>query len=164
MKLFYRFPVVSILASVAMVGSFMLSSKAIAEGSADGFRASLEKWVQARTLISKERSDWLVERQYLESTRDLLKDERDSLREQIAALEASQTGADEERRNLVLARGDYQQTSLRLADRIAGLERRVTRLIPKLPAPLTDRLEPLLVHARRHTACGHDTRALFIVN
>lgn len=25
-------------------------------------------------------------------------------------------------------------------------------------------LEPLLVHARRHTACGHDTRALFIVN
>lgn len=114
-------------------------------GGSDGFRVRMEKWVEARTILSKERSDWLVDKQFLESTRDMLLRERDALREEIEALEAAQSGADQERRDLVLARGELQQSNLSLSTKIADLEAQVLRLIPSLPEPLQKRLDPLLV-------------------
>lgn len=111
----------------------------------DGFRARMEKWVEARTVLSKERSDWAVEKQFLEATRDMLQRERDVLREDIEELEAAQSGADQERRELVLLRAEFQQSTLSLEDKIADLEAQVMRLVPRLPDPLQRRLDPLLV-------------------
>lgn len=130
--------------AIAVVLGLLAASLATAEG-ADGFRARMEKWVEARTLLSKERSDWAVEKQYLEATRDLLRRERDALREEVKTLEASQGGADEERRDLLLRRGEYQRLAGVLAGRIADLETQVLALAPRLPEPLQKRLEPLLV-------------------
>ena len=118
---------------------------AIAQTDSDAFRARMEKWVETRTLLSKERSDWVVEKQFLQSTRDLLRDERDALREEIARLEASKTGAEEERATLAERRGDYQRTGEVLGMKITALEAKVKDLLPRLPAPLTKRLEPLFV-------------------
>jgi len=112
---------------------------------ADGFRVRMEKWVEARTIVSKERSDWVVDKQLLESTRDMLRRERDALREEIAELEAAQSGADQERRELVLARAEFQQSTLSLETKIAELEAQVLRLVPSLPEPLQKRLDLLLV-------------------
>lgn len=131
--------------SAALVAGFCFTTTAFADGGSDAFRVRMEKWVEARTVLSKERSDWIVERQYLESTRDLLKDERDSLRDEIKRLEESQTGADQERQNLVLEKDDFQQSSDVLSLKIRALEDQVKTLVPKLPVPLVDRLEPLLV-------------------
>jgi hypothetical protein len=133
------------VAGVALAAVLLAASLADAESAADGFRARMEKWVEARTLLSKERSDWAVEKQYLESTRDLLRRERDALREEVKTLEASQGGADEERRELLLRRGEYQRLAGVLAGEIADLEAQVMALAPRLPEPLQKRLEPLLV-------------------
>ena len=137
----------AILAGLAGTIAFTLAlaPTAHAEGGSDAFRARMEKWVEARTILSKERSDWIVEKQYLESTRDLLKDERDSLRDEIKRLEESQTGADEERQILASEKDDYQRTSDVLSLKIRALEEQVTALVPRLPTPLVERLEPLLV-------------------
>jgi hypothetical protein len=133
------------VAGIALAAVLLPASLADAESTADGFRARMEKWVEARTLLSKERSDWAVEKQYLESTRDLLRRERDALREEVKTLEASQGGADEERRELLLRRGEYQRLAGVLAGEIADLEAQVMALAPRLPEPLQKRLEPLLV-------------------
>ena len=122
------------------------SAQSVAAGEgADGFRARMEKWVETRTVLSKERSDWRVDQQYLESTRDMLVRERDALREEIEVLEAAQSGADQERAELVQERGELQQANLALATKITDLEAQVLALVPRLPEPLQKRLDPLLV-------------------
>lgn len=146
----YRSDRSSRLLAAFIVLSLSVSTLAAAQGAgragdSTAFRAQVEKWVEARTTLSKERSDWLVDKQFLESTRDLLRRERDALREEIAELEAAQSGADQERRDLVLARGELQQANQSLSAGIADLEAQVLRLIPRLPEPLQTRLEPLLV-------------------
>ncbi|MCA9505444.1 MAG: DUF3450 family protein [Myxococcales bacterium] len=105
----------------------------------------MEKWVEARSVLSKERSDWLVEKQFLESTRDMLRGERDALREEIKELEAAQSGADQERRDLALRRAEYQQSATSLETKIRDLEAQVVALVPSLPEPLQERLQMLLV-------------------
>lgn len=111
----------------------------------DEFRARMEKWVEARKLISEEKSDWEVDRESLEATRDLLRQQKESLTASIAELEESSTAADEERRELLLQRGELQRARGVLADRIRAMEEEVLAIVPQLPHPLQEKLEPLLV-------------------
>ena len=138
-------PITMIAISLQAFALTSALSTASAESTADGFRAKMEKWVETRTLLSKERSDWAVDKEILRSTRDLLKRERDALRTEVEELEASHTGAEQERNDLLLRRGDYQRLSTSLGGELANLERQVLALVPQLPAPLQKRLEPLLV-------------------
>lgn len=116
-----------------------------AEGGATAYRAQLEKWVEARQLLSKERADWLVERDYLKATRDLLVQERDALRAEIAEYEETNSGVDDERRDLLLERGEYQRTARALEGQVRALEEQVLAVIPRFPETLQKRLEPLIV-------------------
>lgn len=111
----------------------------------DEFRARMEKWVEARKLISEEKSDWEVDRESLEATRDLLRQQKATLTASIAELEETSTAADEERRELLLQRGELQRARGVLADRIRSMEEEVLAIVPQLPAPLQEKLEPLLV-------------------
>ncbi len=109
------------------------------------FRAKMEKWVETRQLISKERSDWAEDREMLRSTRDLLKREKEALEAEVAEFEETATVADEERRQLLLQRGENQRASLALEEEIRHMEEQVLALAPRLPEPLQAKLEPLLV-------------------
>jgi hypothetical protein len=116
-----------------------------AEADIERFRAKLDKWVEAREILSKERSEWVVDSDYLRATRDLLADEKKALQKEIAEFEALDQDAGEERRMLLVERGGYQRSAQFLAEELVGLERQVLDLAPRLPAPLKKRLEPLLV-------------------
>jgi len=133
-----------ITALVALIASFF-APPSLAENRVDEYRAKLEKWVQARQLASKERADWLVEKEYLEATRKLLSQERKVLQAEIKEFEDTNTGDDEERRDLLLQRGEYQRSARALEEQIRGLEEQVLVLVPSLPEPLQKRLEMLLV-------------------
>lgn len=142
-----RFPIAvrAVLAALAVV---LVSDGASAQDGVNGvdeFRARMEKWVEARKLISEEKSDWEVDRESLEATRDLLRQQKESLTASVAELEESSTAADEERRELLLQRGELQRARGVLADRIRSMEEEVLAIAPQLPAPLQEKLEPLLV-------------------
>jgi hypothetical protein len=141
MPLLATLPLAAISASIAL----LVASSSMAESRIGDYRARMEKWVEARQLLSKERADWLVEQEYLRSTRDLLRQERDALRAEIEEFEETNTGVDEERRDLLLQRGEYQRAARSLEDRIRVLEEQVLAIVPELPEPLRDRLELLLV-------------------
>ena len=108
------------------------------------FRADLDKWVEAREALSKERSDWLVDKEYLLATRKLLAEEKKALKADILEFEASDQGASEERGALLIERARYQRAGASLKDQLAVLERRILEVVPRLPEPLQKRLEPLL--------------------
>ncbi len=130
---------------LTVVGLLGLSVPAVAAESVDAFRSKMEKWVETRQLISAEQSDWREEQQTLRAERDLLKAQRTALRESVKALEATDTAADEERRQLLLERGERQRASRALEDKIRAYEEEVLAIVPQLPAPLQEKLKPLLV-------------------
>lgn len=118
---------------------------ASAESTVSDFRTRTEKWIETRQIISEERADWEVEEDSLRATRDLLRKQKTALEEQIADLEKTSSFADEERRDLLLARGDHQRAGRALEERIRSMEEQVRALAPQLPEPLHRKLEPLLV-------------------
>ena len=126
----------------------LLTGSARAEGGAaqlDAFRAKMDKWVETRRILSAERSDWDAEQETLKATRDLLQQQKAALEAEVAELEGTSTVADDERRELLLRRGEYQRARTALEERIRALEEQVLALVPQLPAPLQEKLEPLRV-------------------
>lgn len=109
------------------------------------FKAKMEQWVETRQLISEERTEWEADRETLRATRDLLKQRRAALEAEVEDLESSSTTADDERRDLLLKRGEYQRSAALLADEIRGMEAAVLEIAERLPEPLQQKLEPLLV-------------------
>ncbi len=114
-------------------------------GEVDAFRTRMTKWVETQKLISEEKADWEADRESLESTRDLLRQQKESLEKSIADLEETTTAADDERRELLLERGALQRARGVLAERIRNLETDVLALVERFPSPLQEKLEPLLV-------------------
>lgn len=137
------------LSALSLVGAPTASGAAGAAG-VDGFRDKLAKWVETRQLVSQEKSDWDAERETLRASRDLLQQQKKELQAQIAEFEASATQSDEERRDLLLQRGEYQRANAALAGEIGALEQQVKALVPRLPAPLQEKLKPLLVQIPEH--------------
>jgi hypothetical protein len=132
----------TVLVFLALMGVLPNGTRA---AEVDGFRVKLEKWVETRQLISEEKSDWEVEQETLRATRDLLAQQKEALQAEIEELQASQTASDEERRDLLLRRGEYQRANRVLEDQIRAMEEQVLDLAPRLPEPLQRKLEPLLV-------------------
>ena len=81
----------------------------------------------------------------MRATRELLEQQREALLAEIAELEESNTASDDERRDLLLERGEYQRAGRALEEKIRTLEEKVRKLEPQLPQPLQDRLQLLLV-------------------
>jgi len=132
-------------AFVALVAAPLLLAEGDAFAEVGDFKAKMEQWVETRQLVSEERTEWQADRETLRATRDLLKQRRAALQTEIAELEGSSTTADDERRELMLERGEYQRSAALLADEIRGMEEKVLALAPRLPEPLQQKLEPLLV-------------------
>ena len=110
-----------------------------ATGAAAGLqttRDTLDKWVETRQLISKEKNDWLLEESILNDTRSLLKNELHRLKEAISELEASATAADQDREKLAQEKSDLSAASEVIAGNLAQLERQLKQIIQTLPEPL----------------------------
>jgi len=116
-----------------------------ADTPADAFRTKIEKWVETRQLVSQEKSEWDAEQESLRATRDLLKQQKQALAAEIAALQETSTVADEEREDLLIRRDEAQRSAATLQAEIRAMEEAVLALAPRLPDPLREKLELLLV-------------------
>lgn len=135
-----------------------------AEARIDDFRVKVEKWVETRQILSEEKSDWAAEHELLRSTRDLLRQQRKALKEEIATLDATITEADQERVDLLLKRGEFQRSTTSMEEWLARLEADLVALVPRLPEPLQDKLEPLLVQIPEDPTEGRVTLGQRLIN
>jgi hypothetical protein len=106
-------------------------------------RETLERWVETRRVISKERRDWAVGREMLNDRIELVQREIESLRGKIADAERSIAEADKSRQELVDESAALDETSAVLVEVIARLEERTRALLPRLPEPIRARVRPL---------------------
>lgn len=107
-------------------------------------RSTLEEWVLAERTLSAETEDWAAERATIEDIIRLLQDEKSRLQESLDEVQSRLTEADQHRSQLLDERKQLQAASSVLTPEIARYEARLRALAPTLPAPLQERIQPLL--------------------
>lgn len=115
-----------------------------AESSLDQARVSLEKWVEARQLISKTTADWQADKEMLQQTAQLFERELASIQEQMSKLSTNNTQVEKERAQATELLQASNQSLDWVREQAGTLEAKITSLAPRLPAPLQETLKPIL--------------------
>lgn len=107
-------------------------------------RATLEKWVESRQLISKTETAWHSDKETLQQTIQLFEREIGSVEEQISKFSTNNTQIAKERSEAEGLKSS-SETALTTARQFATeLEGQIKALVPRLPVPLQEILKPLL--------------------
>lgn len=135
--------------AVVLIGAFtvgIVSASISADDAAQEIqstRQSLEKWIEIRRLISEEKKDLALSKEMLNERIQLVRKEIESLRERISNTEDNIAETDQKRAEMIQDNERLKQASRVLAEKLSGFEMRIHALLPKLPNPIRDRIQPL---------------------
>lgn len=110
----------------------------------DDTRSTIEQWVETEQIISKETSQWEIEKGLLEKTYALLTSEVARLDSELKDLKTSASATDEERSSLTAQKESLKAASKVVASSIGSLENSLKAIIPSLPDPLIEKIRPLI--------------------
>lgn len=108
-------------------------------------RASLEKWVEARQLISKAKSDWQMDKETLQQTLQLYQRELKLVGEQMSKVSTNSAQVEKERTEAEELKKSSNEALDRARQFAADFEGQLKQQIPQLPMPLQEILKPLLL-------------------
>lgn len=106
-------------------------------------RGALDRWVETRKLIARERADWALGKELLAERIALMEREIAAVEARELDVKANLTQAESKRAELLAVDEAQQATARARATRIAALETRTQALLARLPQPLRKRVEPL---------------------
>jgi septal ring factor EnvC (AmiA/AmiB activator) len=106
-------------------------------------RALLQEWVETRRQISKERSDWALAKDLLESRIALIEGEIGAVRNRTAEIQADIAKTDKSRAEIEADKVRFAATSAELASALVGLEERTRALVRRLPVSVREKLAPI---------------------
>ncbi|MBN2511455.1 MAG: DUF3450 family protein [Sedimentisphaerales bacterium] len=109
----------------------------------EGTRGMLEKWIEIKRIISKEKRDFELAREILKDRTNLVQQEIESLHGKIIDAENSIAEADKKRSDMVSENEKFRAVSSSLGNSLALLEQRTQQLVCRLPDPIQQRLKPL---------------------
>jgi FtsZ-binding cell division protein ZapB len=109
----------------------------------DNVRTTLEKLIQTRGIISKEKQEWAEDREIINERIELVQREITSLREKISQAEQSISEADKKRAELLEENETLKSAAEVLKGIVSRLEALTITLEKRLPNPLRDRVKPL---------------------
>ncbi|MEM1222628.1 MAG: DUF3450 family protein [Verrucomicrobiota bacterium] len=107
-------------------------------------RDVLDQWVETRQIISKEQSEWRVEKAILGDTKVLLSSELDRLNKELEEMELTATEADEERSELTAEKDNLEAAANVIGKKIIDLEIQLKEIIARLPQPLLESIQPII--------------------
>ncbi len=94
-------------------------------------------------MISRERQDWRVGREMLESRTELVRREIDTLRQQTAQATNDMGEVDRKLDELRAQNAELAQATAGLGEAVAKLEARMLAALDRVPVPIRDRVKPL---------------------
>lgn len=137
--------VISLIAAMAMIlAPAGLLAQAADPSPLDESLSKLSEWVQVRSLISEEKADWEIEKLTIEDIIVVFEKEISELDEQIKAAEEVTSQADEKRLGLLEERDALRDVAAEVAKVVAGQERAMKLMLPRLPEPLLQEIKPLV--------------------
>ena len=137
--------VITALAPVLAIGLLMIGAGPAEESGSDvdATRAALEKWVETRRIISREKRDWAMGREMLTARIDLVQRRIETLRTKIDDAGDSIAEADRKRMELIDENEKLKEASSILNEQLVALEERTRALLKGLPGPIRERVKPL---------------------
>lgn len=111
--------------------------------SVDSVRQLLQRYVETRRVISKERLEFARSKDALANRIALVEEEIAAFRSRVAETRESLATAERRRDELVAENEALKTTSDALSKTIGVLERRTLALLPRLPEPIRDRVKPI---------------------
>jgi hypothetical protein len=132
-----------IIIVVLLVTALGWATEPLVRDNIDNVRNTLEKWIETRRLISKEKQDWALGREMLNEQIELVKREITSLGEKITQAKESITDADKKRVELEAENNKFKNASDTLKSIVDKLEARTIALNKRLPDPIRERIKPL---------------------
>lgn len=109
----------------------------------DTTRTTIEKWVETKSLLSKEKREWTLGRETLQDRIDVHAREIESLKKRIADAETKIAEADKLHGELAVEDARLGTSEQKLRQEIVVLEKRTRELLPRLPEPLREQLTPV---------------------
>lgn len=119
-------------------------------------RSVLDKWIEAKQIVSKEKSDWRVEEVIFTDTKAVLTNELKRLNQILEDFASSTTSADQVIEELTLRRALLLAGTDAVESTMADLEAQIKTIVQGLPAPLVEIIKPLL---RRIPADPENTKS-----
>ncbi len=105
-------------------------------------RATLERWVETRRIISKEAAERTLGRELLEERMRVVEADIAAVKASIAEAEAAVATVEAESQKLVKERETLADAAQRLAGETAAIETRTKELIARLPDPVREKIRP----------------------
>ena len=109
----------------------------------ESLRDLLEKWVQTKQLISRERQRAREQKEILEQRIDLMKNQVTGVREKIEETRARIGDAEEKQAELNARKAKEEESLTALKEEIGPLESRTAALLSRLPEPVQDKVRAL---------------------
>lgn len=106
-------------------------------------RATVEKWIETRRLISQEKQDWRIGRDVLESRVGIIQKETAALQEKIGQATNETADVDRKLADLSSQEQQAQAASERMRVVIADAETRVKALLERTPEPVREKVKQL---------------------
>jgi hypothetical protein len=138
-------------AGTALLGALLAAPVAAQEATAlpaavdkvEDTRAMLDKWVETRSVIAKERRDWQLGKEMLQQRIEVIKQEIATLRGKIGDAEKSLGDAEKKHQELIRDNARLKEASSALQGVVGALEARTKTLLKQLPEPIKERTKPL---------------------
>lgn len=109
----------------------------------DATREALARWTESQRIISREKQEWRLGKQTLETRIAVARREIESLDKRIGDANKGVADADKERAGKVAEKEQLDAVAAGLAERVAVLEARLMKMLPRLPEPLATNIKPL---------------------
>jgi hypothetical protein len=120
----------------ALFGAGRASPQADVAQKLDQTRSALEKWVETRQVISKEKRDWSLAKEVLAERIAVVKAQIESVKKSIAESETASAEAAKKKAELTAESDRLKSTVQSLNGTVGTLESRVKVLLPQLPEPI----------------------------
>ncbi|MDG1702399.1 MAG: DUF3450 family protein [Opitutae bacterium] len=133
---------IPIFSTLLILSTFKMSL--FGEKLIDETRTTIEQWVETEQIISKEKSEWDIEKGLLEKTYALLSSEVERLNSELDDLKESASASDEERSTLAAEKESLKAAAKVVSSSIGSLEIQLKAIIPSLPEPLIQKIRPLI--------------------
>lgn len=107
-------------------------------------KTAIEQWAKTNRIISEEKAEWEADKESIQMTLELYRDQIKNLEAKIETLQASTTSDDEKKRSLNVAIAKQKQINAITTERVAGIETAVLALAEKFPSKLQSDLSQTL--------------------
>jgi hypothetical protein len=109
----------------------------------DEHRVLLEKWIESRRLVSRERQDWRSTKEILEGRIDLAAREIETMTAKTDQARKDLGDGDRKIEELTQQNEELKDTTEGLRGSLASLETRTLALLDRTPTPIRERVKPL---------------------